>query len=177
MDQLGELPDHQTVKTIKHEKQKEKEKNLNEKVSLIYQTLPPETKKAVEDTRLLGASSWMSVLPLSLYGFSLNKGEVRDAIRLRYGKELRGLPSQCPCGQKFDVNHALNCKKGGFVIIRHNNIRDFEADLLAEVHRDVEIEPKLQPVEGEQIDGLVGENARPDVRARGVWRQGQNAFF
>ena len=119
----------------------------------------------------------MPVLPLSLYGFSLNKGEFRDAIRLRYGKELRGLPSQCPCGQKFDVNHALNCKKGGFVIIRHNNIRDFEADLLAEVHRDVEIEPTLQPVEGEQIDGLVGENARPDVRARGVWRQGQKTFF
>ena len=103
---------------------------MNEKVSLIDQTLPPETKKAVEDTRLPGASSWMSVLPLSLYGFSLNKGEFRDAIRLRYGKELRGLPSQCPCGQKFDVNHALNCKKGGFVIIRHNNIRGFEADLL-----------------------------------------------
>ena len=177
VDQLGELPDHQTVKTIKHEKQKEKEKNLNEKVSLIDQTLPPETKKAVEDTRLPGASSWMSVLPLSLYGFSLNKGEFRDAIRLRYGKELHGLPYQCPCGQKFDVNHPLNCKKGGFVIIRHNNIRDFEADLLAEVHRDVEIEPTLQPVEGEQIDGLVGENARTDVRARGVWRQGQNAFF
>ena len=96
---------------------------------------------------------------------------------MRYGKELRGLPSHCPCGQKFDANHALNCKKGGFVIIRHNTIRDFEADLLAEAHKDVETEPELQPVEGELIDGLAGENARPDIRARGVWRPGQNAFF
>ena len=159
------------------EKIKEKEKSLKEKVLIIDQNLRPDTKKAVEDARLPGASSWLSVLPLTEYGFSLNKGEFRDAILLRYGKDLRGLPTQCPCGQKFDLNHALNCKKGGFIIIRHNNIRNFEADLLSQAHRDVEIEPALQPVNGELINGLDGENAKPDVRARGVWRAGQNAFF
>ena len=93
------------------------------------------------------------------------------------GKDVLGLPSQCPCGQKFDINHALNCKKGGFVIIRHNNIRDFEADLLVETHHDVELEPTLQPINGERIEGLAGDNAKPDIRARGVWRPGQNAYF
>ena len=61
--------------------------------------------------------------------------------------------------------------------MRHNNIRDFEANLLKQVCNDVESEPPLQPLDGENIPGLVGDEARPDVRARGFWRNGQNAFF
>ena len=37
----------------------------------------------------------------------------------------------------------MNCKKGGFVTIRHNNIRDYEANLLAKIHTDVETESSL----------------------------------
>ena len=71
----------------------------------------------------------------------------------------------------------MNCKRGGFVIIRHNNIRDFEAKLLKQACNDVEIEPPLQPLEDEQVAGITGEEARLDILARGFWRQGQNAFF
>ena len=110
-------------------------------------------------------------------GFTLNKGEFRDAISLRYDKTLRGLPSKCSCGQVYNVTHVLNCKKGGFVIIRHNNVRDFEANLLRKVCNDVETEPKLQPLTGEQTSGLTGDEARPDIRARGIWRPGQNGYF
>jgi hypothetical protein len=40
------------------------------------------------------------------------------------------LPSHCDgCGQNFSVQHALECKKGGNVISRHNEIRDELADL------------------------------------------------
>ena len=56
-------------------------------------------------------------------------------------------------------------------------MRDFEAQLLKETCNDVEVEPSLQPLGGEQITGLVGNNAKPDVRARGFWREGQNAYF
>ena len=87
------------------------------------------------------------------------------------------MPATCPCGQKYDTTHALNCEKGGFVTIRHNNIRDYEANLLAKMHTDVETEPILQPIEGEIINGIPGDNARPEVSARGEWRDGQNAFF
>ena len=32
-------------------------------------------------------------------------------------------------------------------------------------------------MDGEGINGLTGDNAKPDIRARGVWRNGQNAYF
>ena len=42
---------------------------------------------------------------------------------------------------------------------------------------DVEVEPKLQKIDNEELNGLTGDDARRDVRHRGVWRQGQNPFF
>lgn len=50
----------------------------------------------------------------------------------------------------------------------HNNVRDFEANLLQKVCNDVEIEPKLSPVNNDE--------ARLDVRARDYWRPGQSAY-
>ena len=79
----------------------------------------------------------------------------------------------------FNLNHALNCKKGGFVIIRHDEIRNFNADLLKKVCYDVQVEPQLQPLNGEQVSNgsVTGDEARLDIRARGFWRSGQSAFF
>ena len=175
--QGSNLPSEPETNDIKRKLLVEKESLMSIKVQNVEQNQLPQTVTAMKDAQLPGASSWLSVLPLAEYGFTLNKSEFRDAIALRYGKEPKGLPSVCPCGQKFDVTHALNCKKGGFVTIRHNNIRDYEASLLSKIVADVETEPALQPVEGEVITGLQGDNARSDVRARGVWRAGQNAFF
>ena len=98
-------------------------------------------------------------------------------MNLRYGKDLKGLPSKCPCGRSFNMTHALNYNTGGFITIRHNKVRDFEAQLLTKICNDVDIEPPLQPLEGEIINGLTGVNAKPDVRARGFWQEGQNGFF
>ena len=78
---------------------------------------------------------------------------------------MKGMPSTCPCGQKFDLNHAMNCKRGGFVIIRHNNVRDFEANLLKTMHNDVEIEPALQEITNKKIPGTTNDEARSDIRA------------
>ena len=75
------------------------------------------------------------IITLEEHGFILNKGEFRDAVSLRYNKKLRGLPSKCPCGQNYNETRAL---KGGFVIIRHNNVRDFEANLMKKVYSDLQ---------------------------------------
>ena len=78
------------------------------------------------------------------------------------------------------INHALNCPRGGYIIIRHNHVRDFLANQLSQVYKDVEVEPQLQPLQGETFTRqgtLAGDQARPDIRARGFYRDGQNAFF
>ena len=73
----------------------------------------------------------------------------------------------------------MNCKRGGFVIMRQNVIRDFEANLLRKVCNDVEIEPPLQPLKNEHLErgSTNTDSARLDVRARGFCRRGQNAFI
>ena len=66
---------------------------------------------------------------------------------------------------------------GGFVTMRHNNIRNFEANLLRIVHNDVEFESQLQQVDNKQLNRLKEDNAHPDIRAKGVWRNAQNSYF
>ena len=57
------------------------------------------------------------------------------------------MPSKCPCGQKYNLNHAMNFKRSGFVDMRLSNVRDFEANLLIMIQNDVEIEPALQKID------------------------------
>ena len=51
------------------------------------------------------------------------------------------MPSVCVCGYHFNVDHAMICKRGCFVIQRHNKLRDLEAEMLRMVCSGVEIEP------------------------------------
>ena len=62
---------------------------------------------------------------------------------------------------------------------RHDNIRDMEYRLL-QVCTDVETEPHLQIVDNKlpyKKSANTDDDARLDIRARGFWRPGQNAFF
>ena len=89
-------------------------------------------------------------------------------------------PTKCVCSEDFSVEHALNCKKGGFISSRHNDVRDFTAELLSEVCHDVAVEPLLTPLTGEMFkykSANVEDNARLDVSARGVWMRGSKAYF
>ena len=134
--------------------------------------LPPPLRSAVDQAKDDGASSWLSARPIQEHGFALHKGAFRDAIALRYGWELLGLPSHCACGESFNSCHALTCNKGGFTVTRHNEIRDLTANLLKEICADVESEPKLQPLSGEEFlhaSANRDPEARLDVKARGFW--------
>ena len=140
---------------------------------------PVELQRKLKQISEPVASSWIGALPLSQYGFNLNRGEFQDALAMRYNKPLKNIPANCPCGKKFSTTHALSCTNGGFIHARHDNVRDFEAQLLKIVCNDVETETMLQPVTNRNFErsANVSEEARLDVRARGFWRQGQNAFF
>ena len=172
-----ELPDEANVREITNNERRKRSADDKVRRERITANLPPATLRAVQESCEKGASNWLSVRPSEEHGFVLNKSDFRDAVSLRYNRPVKNLPSTCACGQSFDVTHAMNCKKGGYVTIRHNDIRDFEAGLLSKVCSDVQTEPPLQPVTGEILAGETGDEARPDVRARGFWRRGQNAFF
>ena len=93
---------------------------------------------------------------------------------------MKRLPENCTCGGKFDLVHALSCKKGGFVTLRHNEIRDITAKLLAEVCKDVATEPVLQQLTAESFkesNGNESSGARLDTCARGFWVSGKKAFY
>ena len=81
----------------------------------------------------MGASAWVTTLPIVNHGFFVHKRNFRDAISLCYGWSVSHLPHNCCCGSVFSVDHAMTCHKGGYPSIRHNEIWDVSSDLLAEV--------------------------------------------
>ena len=146
----------------------------------VDNSLPDNLKPFVEQARDKGASSWLNALPISEQHLTLNKQEFKDAMRLRYNLPLAGLPANCPCGERFNVTHALSCGKGGFVYQRHDNIRDLLTHLLDKVSKDVVAEPHLIPVTGEQMalkSANIKDESRLDIKAKGFWQRGQTAFF
>ncbi|KAG1651052.1 NFU1 iron-sulfur cluster scaffold, mitochondrial [Nymphon striatum] len=130
--------------------------------------------------KVKGTSCWLTTLPIKDLGYSLSKREFFDAIRLRYGWPLNNIPSKCACSDGFTTQHALSCKKGGFVTQRHNQLRNITANLLKQVCVDVKVEPLLQSLSGETFSNKTAntsDEARSDVGARGFWITGQRAFF
>ena len=85
----------------------------------------------------------------------------------------------CVCGVRFTVDHAMIFKRVPFIIQRHNEWKDLEVELLKMVCYDVEVEPGLQPVTGEELN--IGANqshdARLDVHARGFWERQISTCF
>ena len=91
---------------------------------------------------------------------------------LRYGWDPPNLPLKCPCSADFSVAHALHCAKGGYTIIRHNEIRETFAKFLNEKCKDVQIEPKILPVGDSAFSRqsvTTEDEARLDVKASGLW--------
>ena len=91
-------------------------------------------------------------------------------MKLRYGWSLSLLLTQYISGAQNDVQHALSCKKGGFITPRHNNIRNVTIELLCQATKDVKIEPVLQSLTGETFEqptGNTSDKTPLDVGARG----------
>ena len=77
--------------------------------------LPEQTKRAADLAAEKGAFSWLTVVPGKDVDFTLNKREFEDAIHLRYDWQISDIPSTCACGGVFDVDHAMICRRGGFI--------------------------------------------------------------
>eukprot|EP00978_Attheya_sp_CCMP212_P020905 scaffold60477_cov50-Attheya_sp.AAC.1 len=83
-----------------------------------------------KDAHIIGrggkTGGWLIVLPNVMNGSILSNLEFRDGLRLHYyAMTLQNLSTHCDgCNAKCNIDHALNCKKGGLVIARHNEVKD-----------------------------------------------------
>jgi len=139
-----------------------------------------ETEERLDDINCeRGASVWLTTIPIKEEGFNIDKNTFWDLVKVRYGKQLDRFPDNCVCGSSFNVQHALSYKKGGFITLRHNALRNTTAALLSEVCKDVAVEPWLATITGEDLpcSAIKSDEARLDISARGFWIPGQKAFL
>ena len=80
---------------------------------------------ARRDKRNCAAGAWLSVYPIRLNGTGLLVDKCRFNICLQYNHSLLDMLATCNgCEAKMTVEHALSCKPGGIVHIRHDDVAD-----------------------------------------------------
>ena len=131
------------VKKAKADLREEKDNVLKQELDEIISELEDNKKRSLMAAQEKGASSWLAALPIKRLGYALNKQEFRVAICLKYGWQVSNTPKFCACGSRNTIDHILTCKKGGYVVMRHNALRDTEVKIMEEVCKDVRIEPQL----------------------------------
>ena len=178
--QSSTVPARELMEKRKCEVNAKRRAAAKSRIERIDESLSPNLLQAVQQTRDKRASSWLNAIPIEEHGLALNKQEFRDALCLRYNLPLPNLPSYCACGETFTVNHALSCKKGGFVAQRHDAIRDLLTSHISKVYRNVETKPLLQPLDNEVFNlqsTVTSREARLHMKAGGFWTPGLTAFF
>ena len=155
----------------------EKERRLTNELADIRELVDGKMRRILELAQENGAGTWLTALPIQRLGYTLNKQEFRDSVCLRYGWNIPNTPSFCQCGEKNDIDHTLSCQLGGYVIMRHNRVRDLEADLMKEVCHNVQVEPELLPIEKDRLGGNTKKKARLDVAGVGVWGAYEKTFL
>ena len=168
--------DKDKMKKRKQELKIKKETEIKNEYEQVVQLVDEKCKKLLLCAQEKGASSWLSSLPIKRIGYSLNKREFKDAICLRYGWPIPDTPDFCGCGSENSLDHILTCKKGGYVSMRHNVLRNLEGKLMQSVCRDVKIEPPLIPTQNVN-GGNTTDGARLDISAVGLWSEYERTFF
>ena len=155
------------------EDHKLKDKNNEEKYAITLPKFGLHQQRAIQRAKDNKISSWLTVIPVEKSHFDLSAREFRDGLALRYKRPLC-LPTKCDgCGFPFSIEHALNCRKGGLVSRRHNEIRDAVGDLASLAWGQVIREPVVQ--EADFHDGQ--EALVADLAVRGVWQPQAEALF
>ena len=88
---------------------------FKQNLEAIKEKVTDEKRKLIEINSEIGASLWLSTLPIKEEGFQMDKQSFWDLIKIRYGYQLTRLSNECACGSKFNLAHSFSSKKGGFV--------------------------------------------------------------
>ena len=117
-----------------------------------YKTSLPSTAEGRHSRHILDnacqTGRLLSIPPNAAFNTDLSATEFRDRLHFRYGLDPPNLPLTCDgCGEKSSISHAMTCKKGGLVILRHNEIKDSLGDLCSEALQPsaVRDEPLINP--------------------------------
>ena len=126
------------VKHLRRKSDKTKLKNLREAMTL-------REIKLNDIAQTEAASSWIYY---SIKGTEIcvKQERVFDALYIRYGWDLLNVPLTCAFNAKFSIQHALSCHIGGYIIHRHNQLRDVTVAMLKEVCTDVKSKPPFTSV-------------------------------
>ena len=168
------------VKEASSKMRKEKNEEEEELLKKLGEQGGAKVKKRL--ARVTECGSWIQVAPDRFDGTELSRDEWHDNLTIRYGMRPKGLPQRCDgCNAGFNVEHGLSCKKGGLVGIRHDDLRDEFVHLcgLALSQGRVNSEPTIfygngtSAVRGRATtEAELGDEARGDVYAHGLWRRG-----
>ena len=126
----------------------------------------------------------MQIPPSYINGTCLSDLEFRDSLHLRYARAPPNLPNHCDgCGAKFSIAHGLECKKGGLVILCHNEIKFELQDLAARalIPSVVRDEPQIYPGRSSDVEETEGASTqteeRGDLLIRNLWERQRDCIL
>ena len=137
--------------------------------------------------------AWLSTIPATVNGTELSAIEFCDRLHQGYNKNPPDMCSKCDgCGAKFTLAHALGCRKGGLIILRHDEIKDELAELLSQalIPSAVRDEPSIQPgprvtrgaktpenQSGSEATSTEKSERRGDLLVRGLWERSKHCVI
>ena len=169
-----DLNDHDgAIRSVKNKKQ-DIDKFWKEDTLALLDSFSEVRKRSILRKVDYQCSGWLSVIPIEGNEFDMSPDEFRDSLALRYGRTPIKMPDTCDAdGSVFDLNHALNCPKGGLVYGRHNETRDLNCNLLELAgFKQVCSEPVIVETDKDGNNGL-----RADWGVRGFWEPQKQALF
>ena len=109
----------------------------------ILRTSSPANKACLLSSSAPYASSWLSVVPSVGLGLHLDSPEFHTAVKWWLGMNSSAR-SSCPFCPDITLDplshHAVSCRQGGDVVIRHNHLRNIIVDLCHRAHLSVRVE-------------------------------------
>ena len=82
---------------------KQKTDILKTKIDTLQMTLETNQHYSIALASGIGASIWLTAIPLKRYGSDLTKTEFRDNLSVTYGLQLETLPFNLPCCEDFSL--------------------------------------------------------------------------
>ena len=135
-------------------------------------------------TRASETGAWLSATPNTLAGTELGKDEWRDSACCRYNMRPESIPKYCDgCGKEASIDHILNCRVGGLIICRHNELKDELIDIGIKAFglNSIRDEPLTNPnSDGNNQEAQTNNhnnNNRADIMMRGLWERGTDGLI